>query len=96
VKRLVAREMKEPIPVPVLVDKPTHQPDLITKETRVLEKETTSGWAKLKMALPSVEAVEKRIEEVKKKGASAGYLRTLERLKKHWETSSTKDEGGHD
>jgi len=76
--RELKMEMKEPIPVPVLVDKPTYQPDLITRETR-------SGWAKLKIALPNVEAVEKRIEEAKKKGASAEYLRTLERLKRQWE-----------
>jgi len=87
-RSVTKREVKEPISIPVLVEKPTHQPDLLAKEKRVPRKEARSGWAKLKIALPNVEAVEKRIEEAKKKGVSAGYLRTLERLKRHWETNS--------
>jgi len=82
---ITEREVKEPIPVPVLADRPKPQPDLITKQPRVPRKEAGSGWAKLKVALPSVEAVEKRIEEAKRRGASASYLQTLERLKKQWE-----------
>jgi DNA modification methylase len=40
-----------------------------------------SGWEKLKLALPTVEAVEKRLKYAKERNLSPSYIRTLERLK---------------
>jgi len=44
-----------------------------------------SGWEKLKRALPTVEAVEKRLKHAKEKNLSPSYIQTLERLKAHLE-----------
>jgi len=43
-----------------------------------------SGWEKLRLALPTVEAVEERLKHAKEKNLSSGYIRTLERLKACW------------
>jgi hypothetical protein len=44
-----------------------------------------SGWEKLKRALPTVEAVEKRLKHAREKNLSPSYIQTLERLKAHLE-----------
>jgi DNA modification methylase len=44
-----------------------------------------SGWEKLKRALSTVEAVEKRLKHAKEKNLSPSYIQTLERLKAHLE-----------
>jgi len=43
--------------------------------------EGKSGWEKLKLALPTVDAVEERLKFAKEKNLSSGYINALERLK---------------
>jgi len=44
-----------------------------------------SGWEKLKLALPTIEAVEERLNHARERNLSSSYIRTLERLKEFWE-----------
>lgn len=57
----------------------------ITKSTKKIKKETKSGWQRLKEFYPTVEAVEKKIQEAKEKRRSKGYIKVLENLKKYWQ-----------
>ena len=57
-----------------------------TKSQRGKNKKITkSGWQRLKKLYPTVEAVEKKIQEAKEKGLSEGYIKVLENLKKYWQ-----------
>ncbi|MEO0089308.1 MAG: group I intron-associated PD-(D/E)XK endonuclease [candidate division WOR-3 bacterium] len=49
------------------------------------KKEKKSGWQKLKELYPTVEAVEKKIQEAKEKRRSKEYIKVLENLKKYWQ-----------
>jgi DNA modification methylase len=55
----------------------------LNREVRIPKE--TSGWEKLKQALPTVEAVEKRLKHARERNLSSSYIRTLERLKAHWQ-----------
>jgi hypothetical protein len=62
-------------------------PDTSLMETEILKGK--SGWEKLKVALPTIEAVEERLRHAKERNFSARYIRTLERLKAHLERQQT-------
>lgn len=49
------------------------------------KREKKSGWQKLKELYPTVEAVEKKIQEAKQKRRSKEYIKVLENLKKYWQ-----------
>jgi len=53
-----------------------------SNKTKILKGK--SGWEKLKLALPTVEAVEERLRHAKEKNLSPSYIHTLERLRAHW------------
>ncbi len=55
------------------------------RKSRKIKKLSASGWQRLKERYPTVEAVERKIEEVKSKGLSKGYIKVLENLKRYWE-----------
>lgn len=56
-----------------------------SKSTKKIKKETKSGWKRLKELYPTVEAVEKKIQEAKEKRRSEEYIKVLENLKKYWQ-----------
>jgi len=53
------------------------------KETKISKGK--SGWEKLKLALPTIEAVKERLKHAKEKNLSPSYIHTLERLKAYRE-----------
>ena len=57
------------------------------KETKIPKRK--SGWEKLKVALPTVKAVEERLKKAKERNLSSSYVRTLERLRAHYEKQQT-------
>lgn len=72
-----------------VIKKDLHKPILTSITTTSSSKETeiitrNSGWEKLKLALPTVEAVEKRLQHARERNLSPSYIRTLERLKAYW------------
>jgi len=68
-----------------VIKKDLLKPILTPNTTKLSNEEEiirgNSGWEKLKLALPTVEAVEKRLEYAREKNLSPSYIRTLERLK---------------
>jgi len=70
-KSVVREKSLQSVPIPRSVREP---PKAKTSKGK-------SGWEKLKLALPTVEAVEERLKKAKEKNLSQGYIRALERLK---------------
>jgi len=73
-KSVVKKDLQLSIPVPKSVNG--------SPKTKIPKGK--SGWEKLRLALPTVEAVEERLKHAKEKNLSSGYIRTLERLKACW------------
>jgi len=67
--------IKKDVLKPILTSTVTNVP---CKEAKIKGK---SGWEKLKLTLPTVEAVEERLKYAKEKNRSPSYIHTLERLK---------------
>lgn len=60
--------------------------DAAPRSSRNATKQTAkglSGWARLKVLYPNVQAVEAKIKEARAAGRSPGYLKILENLKRH-------------
>jgi DNA modification methylase len=71
--------IKKDLPKPILT------PTETTSFSREIEiTKGNSGWEKLKLVLPNVEAVEKRLKHARERNLSPSYIRTLERLKAYW------------
>ena len=51
----------------------------------IVQKVKTNGWEWLKKKYPTLEDINKKINEAKKKNYSQGYIKVLENLKKYWE-----------
>jgi DNA modification methylase len=71
--------VKRDLPKTILTPRATTS---FSKEAEIVKG--NSGWEKLKLALPTLEAVEKRLEHAKERNLSPSYIRTLERLKAYW------------
>jgi hypothetical protein len=80
-KSVVKKELAKPICIPPTSTEP--HPTYSPKEMKILKGK--SGWEKLKAALPTVDAVEKRLRHAKERNLSPSYIQTLERLKAHLE-----------
>jgi len=73
-KSVVKKDLPLPIPVP----------KSLNRSPKIKISKGKSGWEKLKLALPTVEAVEERLKLAKEKNLSPGYVRMLERLRAYW------------
>jgi DNA modification methylase len=71
--------VKRDLPKTILMPTATSS---FSKEAEIVKG--NSGWEKLKLALPTLEAVEKRLKHAKERNLSLSYIRTLERLKAYW------------
>jgi len=71
--------VKKNLPKPILTPIATTS---FSKEVEITKG--NSGWEKLKLALPTVEAVENRLKHARERNLSPSYIRTLERLKAYW------------
>jgi DNA modification methylase len=74
-RSVVKKDLPEPILTPIATTS-------FSKEVEITKG--NSGWEKLKVALPTVEAVEKRLKHARERNLSPSYIRTLERLKAYW------------
>jgi len=78
-RSVAKKDTSKPISIPTVSSVPYSASS--QRETMILKRK--SGWDKLKVALPTVDAVEERLRHAKERNLSPSYIRTLERLKAH-------------